>query len=237
MSTDFEWSFVLPDVEDLADPRLDRLAEVADAVCETHSHLTVATLLTAGTTAMEAGTTAAGVLMACDLKPTRSHPDLVTIPEIAERAGVTRQAVANWVKGLRHGESFPPPANFVNGGVWLWHDVDRWLKEYATDVSDGVSYPTLEDHAGLDTSLATNAADIIWPSGFLDLWSSLRPTPSNFNSTLMSILATSTAVADASAVDRWRRLLAVANWQLSSPSGDIAETIDEFISTVENSAR
>ncbi|MCC5952046.1 MAG: hypothetical protein JJU45_08110 [Acidimicrobiia bacterium] len=53
---------------------------------------------------------------------------LVTILDIAEDAGVTRQAVRNWATGTRQ-SGFPRPLAVVGDGVRVWRhaDVDAWL--------------------------------------------------------------------------------------------------------------
>lgn len=55
---------------------------------------------------------------------------LVTIADIADDAGVTRQAVRNWALGLRQ-SGFPRPLAIVGDGVRVWRqaDVDAWLHE------------------------------------------------------------------------------------------------------------
>lgn len=50
---------------------------------------------------------------------------IVGLTEIAQRAGVQKQAVANWVR--RH-EGFPQPLEtLATGSVWLWTPVKAWL--------------------------------------------------------------------------------------------------------------
>jgi hypothetical protein len=51
---------------------------------------------------------------------------LVGLTEIAQRAGVQKPVVAMWRK--RH-DSFPVPvAELATGPVWLWPDVETWLR-------------------------------------------------------------------------------------------------------------
>lgn len=59
----------------------------------------------------------------------RIEPDpLVSASDIAERAGITRQAVSLYVNGER-GEGFPAPVACVSGSrpLWKWSDVAAWL--------------------------------------------------------------------------------------------------------------
>lgn len=61
-------------------------------------------LLTLTSEGMRAATTAITVvdqLVAAGVRPQRTHPDLVSRQDIADRAGVTRQAVGQWVRGVR----------------------------------------------------------------------------------------------------------------------------------------
>lgn len=54
--------------------------------------------------------------------------DLVGVKEIAERAGVTRDAVHKWRE--RHPRSFPAPvAELSQGPVWDWRKVAEWLAQ------------------------------------------------------------------------------------------------------------
>ena len=52
--------------------------------------------------------------------------DLVGLSEVAEIAGVSRQAVVNWRARF---SDFPPPvAELASGPVWTRDDIDNWLK-------------------------------------------------------------------------------------------------------------
>jgi hypothetical protein len=57
------------------------------------------------------------------------EPDhLVSLSDIAERAGITRAAASNYAKGSR-GKNFPAPIVRVTteSPLWDWVDVARWL--------------------------------------------------------------------------------------------------------------
>lgn len=61
----------------------------------------------------------------------RVEPDhLVNLSDIAERSGLTRQAVANYASGKR-GEGFPAPAACVTTDhpLYDWVEVAQWLVE------------------------------------------------------------------------------------------------------------
>lgn len=48
--------------------------------------------------------------------------------DLADRLNVSRQAVSNWVRGTRHAPNnlpFPEIAHTVDGGIWLWADINR----------------------------------------------------------------------------------------------------------------
>ena len=66
---------------------------------------------------------------------------LVTVSDIAEDAGVTRQAVRNWALGTRH-SGFPKALDIVGDGVRVWRqaDVDPWLTA-AVNLGSGHCFP------------------------------------------------------------------------------------------------
>lgn len=55
--------------------------------------------------------------------------DLVSLSEIAERAGVTPQAIAMWhVRDQGTSQGFPLPVRDVpRSRLWLWAEVEPWL--------------------------------------------------------------------------------------------------------------
>lgn len=71
--------------------------------------------------------TALRALRGMGLEPLRLDVDLVNIAGIAERTGVSRQAVRMWIEGERR-RDFPLPYS-ASGGLrtWLWSDVHPWL--------------------------------------------------------------------------------------------------------------
>lgn len=149
----FELIFVIPDVTDPADSRIAKAEEQLDIVVEAHSGLALATVTADGVDAVDAATNAAAILEACGLCPVRSHPDLVTRQDIADRAEVSRQAVGNWVRGDRiRSDPFPAPTNLVGGGVWLWGDVVEWLRRHGHEIEQ-IGLPSLDDHTRIDEAL------------------------------------------------------------------------------------
>jgi hypothetical protein len=55
--------------------------------------------------------------------------DMVTMAEIARRAGKSREAVRLWVEGERGPGNFPVPQAGLTGTtrLWSWRDVLKWL--------------------------------------------------------------------------------------------------------------
>ncbi len=80
-------------------------------------------------------------------RPLRLDEDLVAVPDIAGRVGVSREAVRNWANGTRHA-NFPIPRGVVGDGikVWAWSDVNRWLRENLS-FGDTEDFPTEHDAA------------------------------------------------------------------------------------------
>ena len=107
-----------------------------------------------------AGMSLVDQLVGQGVRPLRTHPDLVTRQDIADRAGVTRQAVGQWVRGVRQrGTPFPVPFNTVSGGIWLWGDVYAWLRHHDYGGDTGLRYPTLDEHVRIDRHIVMNHRD------------------------------------------------------------------------------
>lgn len=107
----FEWSFIVSSVDGPGDERIDRLDKRADAFVSSHGDLTKVTVTSeGGPTAVEAAHTALRHLRDSGFEVVRTSPDYVSRSDIAERAGVTRQAVTHWFGGKRREENkFPHP--------------------------------------------------------------------------------------------------------------------------------
>lgn len=56
--------------------------------------------------------------------------NMVTLLNIADRTGVSREAVRLWATGGRGPGGFPPPAMITTGGekVWDWEQVVPWIE-------------------------------------------------------------------------------------------------------------
>lgn len=88
-------------------------------------------------------------------RPIRLDRDFVAVPDIADRVGVSREAVRHWVKGARRSKSnFPPPVGIVGDGirVWPWAVVNGWLAANL-DLGDNMLHPCEEDVARIDLLL------------------------------------------------------------------------------------
>jgi len=76
------------------------------------------------------------------LRVTRIEPDsLVTMAEIARRAGVSREQVRLLSVGRRGPGGFPPPIAEVDGRtrLWYWPEVAHWLVEHGRLPTDGLA--------------------------------------------------------------------------------------------------
>src|SRR5260370_16875495 len=62
---------------------------------------------------------------------------MVTLLDIAKRAGVSREAVRLWAAGQRGPGSFPRPVLVTTGGesLWDWQQVAPWIERHQGRVS------------------------------------------------------------------------------------------------------
>jgi hypothetical protein len=89
--------------------------------------------------------------------PIRLDEDLVAIPDIADRIGVTREAVRHWGNGTRQA-NFPLPRGVVGDGikVWAWGEVNVWLRENL-NLGDPEEFPSAHE-AVMINALFSDAA-------------------------------------------------------------------------------
>lgn len=140
----------------------DWLIDAFDAmVSRDHNGQVYVTLAERGTTFATAAKSALTALHLNGVYPVRFVPDLLTKADIAERLGVSRQAVQNWVTGARRG-AFPAPVNPVSGGVWYWTDVYQWAFDAEKLKHDGTSYPTLAELDLMNAYLGSGMI-LAWP--------------------------------------------------------------------------
>jgi predicted DNA-binding transcriptional regulator AlpA len=80
-------------------------------------------------------------------------PDLVGIPDIAQRTGHSRQNVLQWANGQRNGSRpFPSPEGTAGRAlVWRWADVNDWLAPLG--LGDGAVRPTRAEATRIDAML------------------------------------------------------------------------------------
>ena len=108
------------------------------------------------TSAEEAIASALAEVRAAGATVDRIEPDpLVTLSEIAARAGVTRAAVSQYAKGQRS-SGFPAPAIKVttSNPLWQWAEVARWFAAHGRLSAEAAA----EAHAVADANEALRAA-------------------------------------------------------------------------------
>jgi hypothetical protein len=134
-------------VDPMDDDVVWEIYEKFDAVVATHSGITLIEVSVEGNHPVRAAKKAVRELERIDgVHVLRCYEDLVSRADIAERASATVQAVGHWIRGTRHkGHPFPQAFNLVNGGVWLWGEVNNWLARVGKPV-DNAYYPSREDH-------------------------------------------------------------------------------------------
>ncbi|MFI6305915.1 hypothetical protein ACIBCH_28895 [Amycolatopsis thailandensis] len=134
-------------IDHLEEDRAFEISNTIDVMYSEHGRTSLLTVTSEGDTALAAATdvvvqleTQFGVVIH------RAYEDLVTKADIAERAGATVQAVGQWARGVRQKElRFPEPFNLVGGGVWLWADVNEWLREAGKAYDDDLLYPNRDE--------------------------------------------------------------------------------------------
>jgi hypothetical protein len=59
--------------------------------------------------------------------------NMVTLAQIADRLGVSREAVRLWATGQRRQGGFPPPVVMTPAGekIWDWQSVSGWLGDHS----------------------------------------------------------------------------------------------------------
>ncbi|MFE0024014.1 hypothetical protein [Amycolatopsis sp. NPDC059021] len=146
--SDFELIFA---VDDLSDDVIDQVYDRYDSIVAGHETVTLLTVTAEGATALTAAKAAIRDLENIDgVVIHRCYEDLVSRRDIADRAEVSPQAVGQWIRGDRQrAHPFPDPFNLVSGGIWLWGEVNAWLRRSGLNYYD-LSYPCREDYADIN---------------------------------------------------------------------------------------
>ncbi len=131
MSKTFEFSFIVSGVDPYAENFADRFFEAGcdDATLMLFKGSVIATFAREHETYSDAVVSAYANLIAAGARVERFDPDfLVTKADIAERSGLSRQAITHYANGER-GERFPPPSFRImtSSPLWDWVDVSDWL--------------------------------------------------------------------------------------------------------------
>ena len=167
----YELTFNVVEVPDkLADELLDQFD---CAIGEYHGGQQYITITADGDDCFSAAKAMTTRLQALGMIVQRLQEDLVSRNEIADRVGVTRQAVSNWVRGQR-GKGFPAPSNDVAGGVWLWGDIARWAEAHGSYDANGMNYPWRADYDRVNGWLVDGCAGA--PATLSKGWLEAAPT-------------------------------------------------------------
>jgi hypothetical protein len=90
------------------------------------------------------------VRTATPAKPVMAARDLVNITDIADRVGVTREAVRHWAGGKRRVGEFPRPLDAPGGQkIWEWASVHSWVR-LNLGLWDGLTYPNHGELGAID---------------------------------------------------------------------------------------
>ena len=136
-------------VDELTAEQEDLIYDEQDALISSHGDASRLTVTVEGSTALAGARRLLRFLRVVGARPRQFCEDFVTRADIADRADVSRQAVGLWGRGERH-QAFPTPYSPVAGGIWLFWEVDSWLRKNVwTYDGPELSFPTREDHVAL----------------------------------------------------------------------------------------
>lgn len=168
------------------DDVFDALAELSHVTWRSEGRYAFATAVVEARSALDA----AGIVihqvttLVPSVRPVRLDDDLVSIPDVAGRVGVTREAVRNWANGTRHA-NFPLPRGVVGDGikVWAWSDVSVWLRDNLA-LGDTEDFPSAQDAASINALIADSgrahtiaaASQATWSvPETVSAWAEIRP--------------------------------------------------------------
>jgi hypothetical protein len=121
---EYELTFEL---DEITEAQKDRIYDAYDAVVAVHGRTTLVTRTASGATGVAAATSAVAELEALGVVVRRLYEDLVSRAQIAERAGVTPQAVGLWAEvntwlvtqGKGDGFQHPGRHDYLQTNSWL----------------------------------------------------------------------------------------------------------------------
>jgi hypothetical protein len=100
------------------------------------------------------------------------HDELVSVPDIAVRAGVAAEAVRLWATGKRRTSlrPFPMPRQVVGSGtggktmsLYGWREVLSWIREViGTDPDEGIEYLSDARLAALNAQVLSTSSGDVW---------------------------------------------------------------------------
>lgn len=90
--------------------------------------------------------------------PVEAHRNLVSVTDIGDRIGVTREAVRNWSSGKRGPGGFPQPVGSPSDyKVWEWSGVHAWLRHHM-GIWDGLDMPNHVEYGLIDNKAYLRSA-------------------------------------------------------------------------------
>jgi len=136
------------EVDDLDDEVTEAIYEHHDALVSSHADGTTLTITAEGPTAVVAAKRIVEELESeMSTMVHRLIEDLVSRADIASRSNATPQAVGLWIRGdRRRDEPFPRRFNRVGGGVWLWGEVNEWLRRVGRSHDEHLRFPCRQDY-------------------------------------------------------------------------------------------
>lgn len=177
MHTEFE---LILAVDELTPEQEDAIYDEYDALIASHGAITRLTVTVDGSV-VDGARRLLAFLYGIGARPDRFVEDFVARADVALRAGVSRQAVGLWARGERQSD-FPHPYSPVAGGIWLFGELDEWLRANVPsyDAPD-LGYPSRADHVALANLLvemqsSVPSADFSWTSIALSI-EAVTPAP------------------------------------------------------------
>jgi hypothetical protein len=118
-------------VNDLPDETVLRIHQDRAVFTAAFGGLTVVTVTADGDDVLEVARQQVRELEAISgVHVVRCCEDLMTLGDVADRVEVAEDVVRRWIEEEAETEHpFPKPYHLVGGGVWLWGEVNDWLRE------------------------------------------------------------------------------------------------------------